>query len=515
VNPKQTSFPLIKSWAQRTSFRFRASLCLIVLALFYIAHFLFCTNSALPEFVYYFTNSDMNANLQWANTIRQEGWLNPHPYHPYNDWMQEIAPYEKWVEWWGGEAIFQQSPLFAYLLAAFLNFSSNLLIFQFAQCLSGVLLCGLLAILAATVFEDRAAGWITLLIAGLYGPFYGYSWPLLRDFASWTILVLSILLLTLWCRKWRSAKPGFVLSGVTGAILGLGLLARETFYLIIPLVLIALFLKSVQQRNYRPFAVLAIALAAVVSPLVFRNAIVGTPWFSSSNRFIENFIEGNAASAKPASLFIPYEMGDVLNRSGGKTLPVIQETLATHQADPTGWWALQIQKMVALFDPYEPPDNLSLYYLADISPFVRWGFPHWLILIPGLGGFLLGLWKRDRRQGWMWLFLFCLLANLLLTTVLSRYRQSLALLWIPWAGYFLSILFKAYLQKSHFKLAAACLFLLAGWWTCLKPLAIRPPKTYHRSTEYRLAAVIYEKRGRPDKARESLEKLRKKVIPDL
>jgi len=146
---------------------------------------------------------------------------------------------------------------------------------------------------------------------------------------------------------------------------------------------------------------------------------------------------------------------------------------------------------------------------------VRFGLPHWLIFIPGLGGLLLGLWKRDRRQGWFWIFFACLLGSLLFTTVLSRYRQSLAILWIPWAAWFLVACWDALQRKSFLKFSAAALFLLLGWWFCLQPHPyFRPEHAYYRSTEYRLAAVIYEKRGRPDKAQESLDKLRQRM-PNL
>ena len=107
-------------------------------------------------------------------------------------------------------------------------------------------------------------------------------------------------------------------------------------------------------------------------------------------------------------------------------------------------------------------------------------------------------------------FLLCLLSTLLATVVLSRYRQSLALLWIPWAAYFSVSLWKWVEKRQIVRVAVAVLFLAAGWWLCLEPLALRPRQTYFRSTEYRLAAVIFEKHGRPDKARESLELLKKR-----
>lgn len=482
------------------------------IALLYLAHFLFCSHSALPDFIYYFTNSDMHANLQWAINIKKEGWLNPHPYHPYNDWMQEIAPYETWVKWWGGEAVFQQSPLYAYLFAFYLHFSQNPLFIHLAQCLAGALLCGMLALLAWVVFEDRRAAAWTLVLAGLYAPFYGYAWPLLRDLLGWILTVAVLITLTLWCRASHHGRPGWGLSAAVGALFGLGLLAREVYYLVIPLSLGMLAWKSRRTGQWKSFAIVAAALALVLLPLIYRNAVCGAPWLSTSNRFAENFIEGNAASARPAALHIPVEMRDILEQNSGRPLGVVSATLATHPDGLRGWIILQLRKLASLLDPYEPPDNLSLYYLGEISPLVRFGLPHWLILVPGIGGFLLGLRRRDIRQGWLWLFLLCTLAALLSTTVLSRYRQSLALFWIPWAGYLFAACQDWKARHRHFALALTGLALLIGWWLCWSPFSVRPRQTYARSVEYRLAAVIYEKRGEPQKASDSMNLFKKRQI---
>lgn len=78
--------------------------------LLYGTHFIFCQRSTLQFLDLFFVDSDMHANLMWARGIREQGWLNPAPYHPWNHWMQTVAPYSQWVEWWGGQQIFQQPP---------------------------------------------------------------------------------------------------------------------------------------------------------------------------------------------------------------------------------------------------------------------------------------------------------------------------------------------------------------------------------------------------------------------
>ena len=153
--------------------------CLAVLLLcsFYAVHIVCCQNSALRFLDGYLANMDMHANLEWAKTVNDQGWLNPKPYHPYNDWMQPIAPLSQWMQWWGGEQIFQQSPLYAYLLAVL---PKNLLVVRIIQALTSAGMCVLLGLLTARI-SGRSAGWVAFGLAALYAPFYAYSWPLLRD----------------------------------------------------------------------------------------------------------------------------------------------------------------------------------------------------------------------------------------------------------------------------------------------------------------------------------------------
>jgi len=73
-----------------------------VVVFLYGANLVYCQHSALRLLDAAAIDSDMHANLMWAKGIEAQGWLNPHPYHPSTDWMQAIAPYAQWVEWWGG-----------------------------------------------------------------------------------------------------------------------------------------------------------------------------------------------------------------------------------------------------------------------------------------------------------------------------------------------------------------------------------------------------------------------------
>ena len=55
-------------------------------------------------------------------------------------------------------------------------------------------------------------------------------------------------------------------------------------------------------------------------------------------------------------------------------MSVIKRVFASHPAGLLGWAKLQAAKLRSLLDPFESSDNLSLYFVANISPVVRCGF---------------------------------------------------------------------------------------------------------------------------------------------
>jgi 4-amino-4-deoxy-L-arabinose transferase-like glycosyltransferase len=482
----------------------------LLLALLYGVHFLCCVRSPLMQIPFIYQETDMYANLLWARSILDQGWLNPQPHHPYVSWMQLIGTREEWMQWWGGSAIFQQSPLYAYFLGGLLWLNGHLLYVHLVQTLLGMGLCVLIGLIARRVSNDVRVGWVALTLAALYSPFYAYSWPLLRDLLGWVITaVLLLLLLELDRCEGRRQRRNELAAGI-GLALGIGYLARETFLLIIPLVLAILAITAIRRRNFAPLLWLICGLVVAVSPLLVRNAKVGAPLGSSSTRFAEGFIEGNVYGTIPNEFTICLKMRGVLERSGGKTLPVIVETIKTH---PNAWSFLRLQalKAISLFDPYEPCDNLNIYFMENISPPVRWGLKHWMLIIPGVGGLILSLRSKGRRQVWPWVLFVPLLAGVLLGAPLSRYRQSLALLWLPWAAVFMVALGRSYFQnrRAFWSMASA---LVVGWAACLTVFARTPKSEYERPGEYRMIIMFYERAGQTAPA-EAMKRLFREKFP--
>ena len=467
-----------------------------------------CAASPLAYFPYLFTNSDMHANLLWAKSIREQGWLNPSPHHPYNDWMQMLGTYDEWLKWWGGAPVFQQSPLYAYLLAVAQWVSEDLIYVFVLQALGAIALSACLGLIAAKVSGNRTAGWIGFGLAAAYAPFLGYSQVLVRDTLGWLLIAGLILTLIQLDEKSDETRWRRRLSLTAGVLLGLGFLARESFALFIPVVWAVCLTRFWKRRDWASAALMTGATCVVFVPLVLRNSAVGAPLFSTSNRFPEAFILGHARTAHPYRFVIPRETRNILEASEGKSGRLVAETLKTHTG-VGGWMSLQFRKAASLLDPFESADNVSLYYIEKISPLVRLGVKHWMILVPGLGGLILSLCWRDRRHFWLWILFPLTLASVLVSLPLSRYRQPLALWWIPWTAFFIvSIIRMAAIQpRQAGGLAAA---VVAGWILCLGPLARHPRSAYDRPAEYKMALRVYEKLGQEDKAEAMRTLLREK-----
>jgi 4-amino-4-deoxy-L-arabinose transferase-like glycosyltransferase len=493
----------------------------LVLTLLYSVHLFYCQHSALPFIDDAFINSDMHANLVWASGIREQGWLNPLPHHPWNNWMQNIAPYSEWVVWWGGENIFQQSPLYAYLLSLFLH---RLFFMRVLQALMSMGTCVFIGLLTARI-SGRTAGWIAYWLAALYAPFYAYSWPFLRDGLGWFITAAVLWVLSdLTQTAWPSGRAR-LFGWSAGVLLGLGFLAKESFLLLIPAVWAGLAVFAWRRAHWGVVTRVAIATVLTISPLIVRNWLVNAPLLSSSNRLVETFIEGNAGTSQPERFFIPIEIGRILYETHAQLLPVFRATVASHPDGVPGWMRLQRLKLFCLLDPYESPDNLSIYFMAYVSPVVRLGLRYWMILAPALLGLGLSIRRRECRHLWLGVFLPITLATVLVGVPLSRYRQSLMLLFIPWAAYFFTFLGVLIRRREFHKAAYSGVALLAGCWliqppraslSVLDPLSWQPPGEYERPVEYMLSAEIYHRLGEEQKAQAMISLVRRKfpgVLP--
>jgi len=288
-------------------------LLLVVLALgVRFAHFVAIAGTPFPQFPRVFGQSDLNTFWEWAENIRAGDWVGRDTYHPVFDWMQAIAPTETWYRWWGGKAIFQQAPLYAYLVAGLLTVSRGSLAFvSNAQLLIGALQPLVMFWLGRRLFDERV-GLVAAALTAVYGPFVFHESVLLRD---WLPPILEPLALVALLRA--RERQGTIAWGLAGAALGLAVLAKETILLFVPVALLWVVLGARQARGraMASGAALLAGLLLVLFPLIARNAAVGAPWLAISNRTAEGFILGNAADAFPVGLTHPPSLRSCARRS--------------------------------------------------------------------------------------------------------------------------------------------------------------------------------------------------------
>jgi hypothetical protein len=339
----------------------------------------------------------------------------------------------------------------------------------------------------------RSAGWIGFWLASLYAPFYAYAWPLLRDGLGWFITAVLLWALSeLNSVQWPS-KSSLRFAWLVGAVLGFGLLARENYLLLAPVVWIVLIAFSWKRRYWGIAFRVAVATALASSPLLVRNHFAKAPLLSSSSRFAETFIEGNAGTSDPRMFRVPKETGEILRKTDGHPIAVVRQTIDSHSDGVWGFMRLQLLKLLSLCDPYEPADNLSFYFVADISPVVRWGLRYWMILVPALAGLFLSLKRRLYAHLWLWIAFPVFLVSVIVPVPVSRYRQSLMLFFIPWAAYFLADLGTLLVQREFRKALYRAATLLVGYALLLGPLSQQPLDQYERPQEYILAAQVYHR----------------------
>lgn len=349
-----------------------------------------------------------------------------------------------------GDKVFEQGPLYAYLLGPLFRVfgprETPLLAFQ--------LLCGLVTVLlvlqcARAIFGERA-GLIAGSLAALYGPFVFFECAVMKTFLE-PLLVLAALAATL--RGWSSGRARWF--AAAGAALGLACLVREVHaLLLVPLLPAALLARTestpnVRRRTLATIGALA-AFVAIIAPAAVRNWIVAREPIAVSAAGGQNmyiafgpYATGGFTLPPFASSF-PFQEHDDFReeamRRTGRHLSRqessrfwLGETVRWVRQAPGSALDLIAVKAGILFNDYEVPDSENYGVTRTLIPLLRllptFG---WFVGI-GFVGFILAL----RRGGHARLgagFAAVLVLEVLLTFTLGRYRAALAALWLIFAG---------------------------------------------------------------------------------
>lgn len=152
----------------------------------------------------------------------------------YYEWAVEIAS----GKWLGGD-VFEQSPLYPYLLGVFLLvFGPKLTLLRLIQFAVGSVTAALTCALGQRIF-GRSAGLVAGIGAALYGPFLFYEGQVMKEFL--TPLFSMGTLLCLYAALQRRSAPDAgttharVLFAFSGFLIGAAALVRDNFLLLLPL----------------------------------------------------------------------------------------------------------------------------------------------------------------------------------------------------------------------------------------------------------------------------------------
>ena len=435
-------------------------------------------------------------NFEWVKTILAGDWLGRQTYHPYTSYMKMMAPLETWYQWWGGKEIFHQAPLYPYLLAGLFGACRESVSCVFLiQLLLGSLL-PLIIYALATRFFDRRTGLVAASLAAIYGPFIFHEATLLRD---WLLVILETLaVLSLLKAKTSQRMSHWVLAG---ALLGLGVLTRESVLVLTFLAVGWVILDGGGTRTERARAALCVIIGIMLalSPLVFRNLMVGAPPFAISNRFAEAVVSSNSGRVVEESL------GPIMQVSQGKTGATLVALFDSFSGNAMRLLEVWLWKFKALKGAFEIPNNVSFYYGQHISPILRW-LPGYAIIFPlGLAGLLISL-ASWRRRSLLFVYALACVTWLMIISPLSRYRLSLVPALIIFAAGMLVQAIDAVRLRNAGRAVAICGLVLASIvfqrWVLLLPEGAQTGET--QFLDYWASARTYAAQKRYEEASEEM-----------
>jgi hypothetical protein len=286
--------------------------------------------------------------------------------------------------------------------------------------------------LAKQLFNDRV-GLVAAALTACYGPFIFHQGTLLRDWIPpilepWGIWLVLRAQATGQSKAWIYA----------GLVFGMAFLTKETVALYVCCLLF--WIVWVHRSSMRQASVavggLLLGFIVMLSPLIWRNMVVGAPLLSVSNRALEGFIQANVPQIYPLGHEFPTSGPDILEHAQGRLTVVIADTWALYHGD----WQRALRqlglKARGIIDPIEVPNNLDWSYARGLSPILRVTLGYGLILPIGLAGLILSA-TRWRTHLPFLLHGTATLLVLLTTSIIARYRLALVPLFLVYGAYVL------------------------------------------------------------------------------
>jgi len=294
---------------RRTTTRNWLILIVFLCALVRLAHYEAIVQSAFVEFPFYATETDMFGYWQWSDSIISGDWLGRDTYHPHFAWMAALGDQATWHRWWGDKRVFQQEPVYPYLIAIGRSLGLSISGLILIQLLIGSLQSVATFWLSRLVFRKDVVALISAAIAGFYGPLIFNQGVLLRDWTGPLLDSLGLFALLYALsrnRDWHWVWPGIVF--------GFALMTRSTILVFLPFMFFWLIWvnRDSISRIVRRGSILTAGLLIGFAPLLTRNMLLGISPFKITNRLPEAIVFGNAADVTPLGMMVPASLPGIL-----------------------------------------------------------------------------------------------------------------------------------------------------------------------------------------------------------
>jgi len=372
----------------------------------------------------------------------------------YN-WAKEIAGGD-----WIGKEVFFRAPLYPYFLGiVYVLFGESFYLSGLIQIIIGSLSCVLIFLLAKKLFNPTI-GIIASVIACFYAPLIYHDAELLIPVLI-IFLDLTLILLLLDAEA-RLHKRWWLLAGI---VLGFSAIARPNILIFVPSVLLWICLKFWRENRNKIVSsglFFLLGMILVISPVTFRNWVVGKDFVLIASQGGINFFIGNnpisdgkTATAGFVSLPLEGYKDNVwitsirlAEKSMGKKLKPseisnfwFRQGLHFIKTYPLKYLQLSGKKLYYFWNSYEIEIIRNIYFFSKWSSVLKlllWDhllrFPFGIISPLAIFGIILSakFWKKFFL---IYAFILSYMFSVILFFVTSRHRLPVIPLLIIFASY--------------------------------------------------------------------------------
>jgi tetratricopeptide (TPR) repeat protein len=431
----------------------------------------------------------------------------------YHEWALRIASGDLL-----GDAIFEMTPLYAYLLGFVYKFvTTDAFLLKLMQVVVGSTSAVLIYMAALEVLEKRAYAFIAGLAASLYGPFIFFDAMRLKTFlAPFFALLMALFIL-------KARRGGVIYPFMAGVSLVLTALIRENVVLLIPIVPLWFFVSAGMERRKHKALAFAVGVILALLPTTIRNYYVGGEFVAITTGGGEVFYIGNYERADGGYIAPDFIRPDPATehedfrreaeRRVGKELTRKEssrfwyaETLRHIAGHPAQFSKLMWLKLRMFWNYFEYADNYNYYFHRLRSTVLGLPLVHFGIIAPlGLMGFFLSL-GAFRRLGVLHVIFLAYMISVLAFFNFDRFRIPAVPFVIIFASYAVMWLHERFKSRAYGRLATALAVSLPLFYFMNTDVQAKGHASYKLDMAYANNGACYANAGRLDLALADFEK---------